>query len=88
MLNEGYDYIIDKTKEKNIQMKDRKTSVKNKQTFCIFNGECDFKKMIFEKKSSQPKTWYAICVWKGHCNQQIDNPKQDSKISAALLLCH
>lgn len=79
---------LTKLRRKNIQMKDRKTSVKNKQTFCIFNGECDFKKTIPEEKSSQPKTRYAICVWKGHCNQQIDNPKQDSKISAALLLCH
>jgi len=69
-------------------MKAGKIFVKNKRIFCAFEDECDFKKIIPEKKSSQPKTWYAICVWKGHCNQQIDNPKQDSKISAALLLCH
>jgi hypothetical protein len=65
-----------------------KIFVKNKRIFCAFKGECDFKKIIPEKKSSQPRTGYAICVWKGRCNQQIDNPRQDFKISTALLLCH
>jgi len=69
-------------------MKTGKVFVKKKRVFCDFKGECSFKKIVLEKKSSQPRTEYAICVWKGHCNQQIDNPKQDSKISVALLLCH
>ncbi len=56
-------------------MKDRKTLVKNKQTFCIFNGECDFKK-ILTKKSSQPESRYAICKWKDLCNQQINHTNQ------------
>ena len=58
----------------------------NKRVFCAFEGECDFKKIIPEKKSSQPKTGCAICTWKGRCNQQIDNPKQDAE--ALLAFCY
>lgn len=73
-------------------MKAQKIPVKNKLIFCVFKGECDFKKTISTKKSSQPKTRYAICKWKGLCNQQIDNTNQlvkfteDSEISQRRLL--
>ena len=65
-----------------------KIFVKNKRIFCAFESECDFKKIIPEKRLSQPKTGYTICTWKGRCNQQIDNPKQYAKALLALLLCH
>jgi len=60
--------------------------VKNKRLFCAFKSECDFKKAIPEEKSSQPKAGYAICTWKGRCNQQIDNLKQAAK--ALLAFCY
>ena len=67
-------------------MKAGKIFTKNKRAFCTFTSECDFKKTIPEKKSPQPKTGYAICAWKGPCNQQIDNLKQDAE--ALLAFCY
>jgi len=32
---------------------------------------------------SESETRYAICTWKGHCNQQIYNPKQCIEIQPA-----
>jgi hypothetical protein len=59
---------------------------KNKRVFCAFTSECDFRKIIFEKKPSQLKTGCALCTWKGRCNQQIDNLKQDAE--ALLAFCY
>ena len=69
-------------------MTTEKVSVKNSKIFCAFEGECYSKKTTTKEKSSQPKTGYAICTWKGRCNQQIDNPKQNAKALLPLLLCH
>jgi hypothetical protein len=66
-------------------MATQKVFVKKKRVFCAFEGECYFKKTIKEK-SSQPRTEYAICTWKGRCNQQFDNLKQASKVLLPLLL--
>jgi len=57
-------------------MKTRTIFVKSKRIFCHFEGECEFKKIITKKNMSELKTRYAICTSKGHCNQQIDHPKQ------------
>jgi len=54
----------------------------NAITFCAFEGRCDFKKLATKKNEHQPKARYAICTWKGHCNQQIDHPET---ISSRLL---
>jgi len=64
-----------------------KVFAKDRLVFCALKSECDFKKAIPEEKSFQPKTGYAICTWKGRCNQQIDNPKQDAKALLPPLLC-
>jgi hypothetical protein len=63
---------------------------KKKKIFCAFERECYSKQTTTKEKSSQPKTEYAICTWKGRCNQQIDNPKQNARalLRAPLLLCH
>jgi hypothetical protein len=57
-------------------MKTQTIFAKNKCIFCRFEGECEFKKTFTKKNMSEPKTRYAICTWKGRCNQQIDHPKQ------------
>jgi hypothetical protein len=69
-------------------MTTEKVSVKNSKIFCAFGGKCYSKKTTTKEKSSQPRTGYAICTWKGRCNQQIDNQKQNAKALLPLLLCH
>lgn len=50
----------------------RRNFLNKKRIFCRFEGECEFKKTIAKKNMSEPETRYAICTWKGHCNQQAD----------------
>jgi hypothetical protein len=71
--------ITNETKLGRNIMKAGKIFSRNKRVFCAFESKCDFKKTVPEKKSSQPKNGYAICTWKGPCNQQADNLKQDAK---------
>lgn len=50
-------------------------SLENTYTFCSFEGECDFKKLVSKKNANQPYTRYAICTWKDRCSQQTDRPE-------------
>lgn len=46
------------------QMKTQQTLLKKPRTFCVYAGQCDF------RKSTSEKNTHYTCAWKGNCNQQ------------------